>query len=535
MKAPTTGRPKQPFHCYVWFDAHDELPDKNKGWADYLNYFQHAIYVGKAYRRSDTGEFVNLKYAYLLDVIPERELGRMKRWLVGDRFNEYFPENGTFIFTDEKYYEATETSEGKCLGYRVHDRFADKSIRRVPIRDERLSDKIKGLERRDYKKFTSLMRHMFQNIQRVDIDFAAAIEMLKSYPFDIKEWSWEREQDARQSTEYLLTLIRDKKAELPHRCNYLRVHHQFCALASGFRSHLMVNGRYMVNIDIANSQPLFLYLSIVPYIISSNLSDLSTVPLVSACRPYGCFAPSHSLAYPSCPSHHAPLSSLSSAPTSLQSLHPNFHSPESPSHSLSYTIRRMEVGETEVVDKEGTYGRELMSEMKGQMIIRKYPDLANYKAMVEGGKLYQFLMDEINWTGSKQRFKDECVFKFYYGPNNDRDSRGNRDPCKLKPVFQKHFPSVWEAIRGFKKKNGWKELAREMQRSEARVMIDGVCERLRVELPESIWFSIHDSIMCEPQHVTAVKGIIMDEMAKVGLRPTLGTTDYSERDVSVAA
>src|SRR4051812_2346032 len=120
----SAGRPKKPFVCSTWFDAHDELPEAKSQWADYLNYLQHAIYVGKAYRRSNTGEYVHLKYDYLLDVIPEHELGPLKRWLVGDKFNKYTSENGTYIVTDGTYYEATETSEGKCLGYRVHDGFA---------------------------------------------------------------------------------------------------------------------------------------------------------------------------------------------------------------------------------------------------------------------------------------------------------------------------------------------------------------------------------------------------------------------------
>ncbi len=98
------------------------------------------------------------------------------------------------------------------------------------------------------------------------------------------------------------------------------------------------------------------------------------------------------------------------------------------------------------------------------------------------------------------------------------------------------LPDCLDRNQGYKKAYGWKELSREMQRAEARVMIDGVCERLRQELPEAVWFSIHDSIVCEPQHVGVVKAIIIDEMANIGLRPSLGDTDYNDgRELGRAA
>lgn len=50
-------------------------------------------------------------------------------------------------------------------------------------------------------------------------------------------------------------------------------------------------------------------------------------------------------------------------------------------------------------------------------------------------------------------------------------------------------------------------------------MIDAVYVRAVEEMPDCVYFPIHDSIL-------------LDELAKVGLRPTLGMTDYANQQES---
>ena len=425
--------PYQPFMFYTWFDAHAELPETHRNWADYVNYFQHRIYVGQAFWQSENGRYTNLKCDYLREVIPPANYAKLKTWLVGTRERP----KSDFIESDHEWRTATEQQRGKCRGYRVAARYANNPPGRVVCRCRKLSDRIKEARRREYKGFTKTMRAVHANLKKLDLDLADALPLLDVYNFESTE-GWDAEQ-GREATKRLLMIIHDKSDAMPTRCEYSRVHHEVTRLARLFRPCLKVAGTKLVNCDVANSQPLFLYLAVLPFIRSGGIckDDVDADP---------------------------------------------------------------------------------------DAVLTKYPDLLAYKALVEGGQLYGYLIDRVCWTKGKQAFKEECVFRFYYGPNNDINKNGCYDPCPLKPVFQSDFPTVWESIRRFKKANGWRELAREMQRREAAVMIDRVCSRLA---DRGVWFlPIHDSILTTPDAQDVARSIMAEEMAAAGLNATFGVTDY---------
>jgi hypothetical protein len=90
----------------------------------------------------------------------------------------------------------------------------------------------------------------------------------------------------------------------------------------------------------------------------------------------------------------------------------------------------------------------------------------------------------------------------------------------LTDLFRTEFPTVFDFICE-QKSSGYQELARNMQRAEANLMIDTVCLRLMKHHPEIPVVTIHDSILTTAEHLPTVKRIITEEFARMGLKPTL--------------
>ena len=62
------------------------------------------------------------------------------------------------------------------------------------------------------------------------------------------------------------------------------------------------------------------------------------------------------------------------------------------------------------------------------------------------------------------------------------------------------------------------------------MMIHGVCERLRKELPEAPVLTIHDSIMTTKPYLGPVRAVLNDEFKGLFLSPS-----FKEQDFTLAA
>jgi hypothetical protein len=87
-------------------------------------------------------------------------------------------------------------------------------------------------------------------------------------------------------------------------------------------------------------------------------------------------------------------------------------------------------------------------------------------------------------------------------------------------LFESQFPTVMRMIRDLKRKD-YTQLACEMQRTESRIVIHGVCADLMRAHPDVPLVTIHDSVMTTPGNVAAVKDAMREAFARVGIRPTL--------------
>jgi hypothetical protein len=130
-------------------------------------------------------------------------------------------------------------------------------------------------------------------------------------------------------------------------------------------------------------------------------------------------------------------------------------------------------------------------------------------------------MERMQWTEDKESFKREELFRCLYGFNGPYDSHGKYNPSRLQPVLQADFATVWQFIRSWKKKHGYKDLACQMQKAESQLVIEGVCGRLMREHPDCPLVTIHDAILTTPEWVDEVRRTMLEEFAKIGIHPTL--------------
>ena len=203
-------------------------------------------------------------------------------------------------------------------------------------------------------------------------------------------------------------------------------------------------------------------------------------------------------------------------------------------------------------------------------------DVAQFCQLVENGQIYDFLLNQINsrdddalevsCLGRLNRKAKEAIWKRRYRAfccehpvttadeaRRRRDAYARRHRLKdititpiteltrddlkrlffadvfygrvqvdtpLTRLFARNFPSVYYIIVQCKSER-YQDLARMMQKEEAKFMLHTVCRRLLTYHSEVPIFTIHDSIMTTEEHVLLVKRIIGEEFARIGLDPTL--------------
>ena len=136
-------------------------------------------------------------------------------------------------------------------------------------------------------------------------------------------------------------------------------------------------------------------------------------------------------------------------------------------------------------------------------------DLRFYKELTEQGRFYEYIMEKLDITEDRSLFKVRLFSKVFYCKESDNEERTS---------FRKLFPGVSDIISYYKKVNH-KDLAIELQKIEADIMINSVVPRLAEK--NIFLLTIHDSILTTPGNADIVKEVILDEFKKSNLQPTL--------------
>ncbi len=444
-------------YCPESFDP-ETLPEQHKHYRDHLVYMAHIIICRRIMDRRNRGGnsqdgFVGLKALHLRSM-----LGRQRYQAVIKAAIEI-----GLVESDNHYIVRR-----KCTGYRLGPTHRGKRWRKVRIRNEWLIRNRETWRLKQKEKITEYVhQHLRDWLERVEIDV----------PDDVYE-------GLKDEYQLMVDFVRDKYFFFTVD-NYGRVHTNVVNLAhrtAKLRQYLRFGGKSLVNIDIANSQPLFLGVLVRKELDSSAM--LSSDGELAHTTQNSFF------------SIHQP-----SIPT------PTPTSPFSP-----YDGR-----------KDYRTGKH---------------DLDFYLELVQDGTLYQFLQEHAGYAHlDRNDFKHEKFFLFLYG-----SSRASK---RLYRTMRQFFPTVVDHIDQAKakgqiieprtKKNGevyhfdrsHAMLPRKIQRMESDFVIKTVCGRLMREYPHVFIATIHDSILTTPEHVETVRGVMMEEFEAIGVCPQLKIEDYN--------
>jgi hypothetical protein len=130
-----------------------------------------------------------------------------------------------------------------------------------------------------------------------------------------------------------------------------------------------------------------------------------------------------------------------------------------------------------------------------------------------------FLCDPSRWDRSqvKQAFVI-CLF--------DRVERTKTNP--VFQVLQKHFPPIADfVIRS--KRDEYQALARQCQRFESKVMIDGVSAVFMARHPDAPILTIHDELILPARLVQSAANIIQERFQAFGASPGLRVETFQEQ------
>jgi len=143
-----------------------------------------------------------------------------------------------------------------------------------------------------------------------------------------------------------------------------------------------------------------------------------------------------------------------------------------------------------------------------------------YRALVKEGRLYEEIQTAAAAAGielDRDQTKKRLYAQVLFGKNNKH--------YELLAVFRSVFPELAQFVWDLKRREGFKQLAVELQKREATVMINRVIPRLAILLPGVPVLPVHDSLVVPVEHARLAEKVIEEEVfATTGIKPSLRAT-----------
>lgn len=165
-------------------------------------------------------------------------------------------------------------------------------------------------------------------------------------------------------------------------------------------------------------------------------------------------------------------------------------------------------------------GRRIINIYNTPYVESFYPsDVLKYIELTKEGKFYEFLMNEF-----KIPIEEREEFKIIFFKQIFYSKIVAQKKYKNSILFQKLFPTVYDAILWYKR-NNHADLSIKLQKAESDIVINGVCKRLISEYPEGgkpFFIPIHDALISIKMDLEKIYIVMEQEMAKaLGFIPTL--------------
>ena len=419
--------------CPVNFHPETLLDSRDAKLAGGLLYLAHAIIMrGVRAPRAVKEGYVPLQGTILKSILGHRVWPRVRRLAL----------NIGLIECDDSY----QVGE-RCKGYRLKEPYRSAQWEWRPIRDgpliERFARRRGAGQRRAQKEIRDghhpipqvSVEHLRRHLQRIRID--AAID-----------------EPLTQESELAAELIRqgDWRLDVDE---YGRVHTNITNLKKTSRKYLSVDGRRLVNCDVANSQPLFLGILLL----------------------------------------------------SGQDRH---------ERQRGRGERRAQEEREEEGGGGGGGGACGSGTLCGAPKLcgarqTCSNELREYLAICEQGQFYQRVAAHLDTALPYDVLKRRALAALY-----DRPWHRNR----VHAAIQSAFPALMEALAEIKR-GDYRRAAHLAQRTESDFIIGRCVGRLAAEYPALFITTIHDSIMTTEGDEGIVRDTMLEEFARMGVRPTV--------------
>lgn len=147
-------------------------------------------------------------------------------------------------------------------------------------------------------------------------------------------------------------------------------------------------------------------------------------------------------------------------------------------------------------------------------------DIQMYIDLTEKGEFYDEFIKYLKGKGIK-KIPDRDIFKKDFFKRVFFSTQERSVTYRYEEWFYKWMPNVSKAVDWYKR-NNYKALSIQLQKTEADIIINSICAELLQESPIPFFLTIHDSILCYPENATGISKIMMEKYKdNLDLKPTI--------------
>ncbi|MCZ7556001.1 MAG: hypothetical protein M5R41_06320 [Bacteroidia bacterium] len=168
----------------------------------------------------------------------------------------------------------------------------------------------------------------------------------------------------------------------------------------------------------------------------------------------------------------------------------------------------------------------LKSVLSAAKRFRKSGELESFQSKVQGGTLYQFLVDELRERKRVYTIEElkKKVFKALYSSTTTTSI--------VKSLFEESYPSLMQLLDSYKQFDH-AHLSHILQRAEAFIVLDKTVGQIAEAFPDAVLLTVHDALLTTPDRVADVDRILKSVFEQyVGFPPT--TKQHSTKEISEA-
>jgi hypothetical protein len=491
------------------FDAAIHLPDELSHLADYARFLLHRINVARVHLRRGNC-LVYLKHDYLAKFMPRGTFTAIR---------DALEEAG--VISVRKFCVPSEMS----YGYRLCPPH-DQGFFHYQTTTKRLIDKIRAWRAREFRDVRlRLRRDLRRLVKAITIDETAALSSVRGHPF---------ERSAQVAM--IQRIVHGNFFTVADR--FGRFHTNLTNLKATLRPFLRYRHSHLVDLDLANSQPMIFCLLLVNLLSNEEqLDNLIDYSFAETSNPYYIEIDQDYLDSLRCHNHtdnqDGDVGSRNSAIPCVK-FGPSIYNYDNllPFVNKWHIIpinqdNKQEEGErgssnSPILHANSSNNKHNHQQYNnlGQVNNRQTlsTDVIEFIDLCEQGILYDDLMKRLDIPPKRRKgFKRLFFSQVFFGKI--------KTTGRVRELFARDFPTVFKAINDLKRKD-YRQLAYLLQAHESKIMIDIICRKILDELPGTFIATIHDSIMTIPEKADEVRAIMVREFQRFGLNPTIRLEAY---------